>query len=285
MSPSDPSDKRTRTPVTPEPAATVMLLRDGPEGIEVLMVERSVKSEFLPDLYVFPGGRVDPEDHELADRVSGLERQGAAEQAPSVEAELAMGFFVAAIRETYEETGILLARRRGETQLATPELAARLAPRRLAVQDHSVSFREIVESEDLELAADLLAAHGHWITPEPVPRRFDTLFFAARTPPGQEAAHDGIESTDHVWIRPEDAVAQARRGERRIIFPTRCNLETLCGFESTEAALQASLARSVVPVLPKVVGGKRMARIARIEIRSDAGYESLYEEIERPPAR
>jgi 8-oxo-dGTP pyrophosphatase MutT (NUDIX family) len=273
------ADTRARTPATPSPAATVMLLRDGADGIQVLMVERSVKSEFLPDLYVFPGGRVDPEDHELADRVGGLERQAAADQAPGVDAGLAMGFFVAAIRETYEETGILLARRRGQKQLADPELAARLAPRRLAVQDHSVPFREIVESEDLELAADLLAAHGHWITPEPVPRRFDTLFFAALTPPGQEASHDGIESTDHVWIRPEDAVAQAKRGERRIIFPTRCNLESLCGFETAEAALQASLARPVVPVLPKVVGGKR------VEIRGDAGYQSTSEKIERPPDR
>jgi 8-oxo-dGTP pyrophosphatase MutT (NUDIX family) len=266
-------------PTTPLPAATIILLRDGPSAPEVLLVERSVKSEFLPLLYVFPGGRVDESDQRLADRLGGIDEQRARTLAPTVAPDLCLAFFVAAIRETYEETGILLARRAGEEELVGADIAKALAPYRLDVQDHERSFREIVEAENLVLAGDQLAVHGHWITPEIVPRRFDTLFFTARTPPGQVAAHDGVESTDHVWLRPEEAVAQSVRGERRIIFPTRCNLETLCGFASADEAIAASLARPILPVLPRIVDrdGSKC-----IEIRDDAGYETTSEEVKLP---
>ncbi len=239
-------------PATPVPAATIILLRDGPTSPEVLMIERSVESEFLPDLYVFPGGRVDPADHQLADRVGGFTAEDARKAVPTVDAELALGFFVAAIRETYEEAGILLARRRGESELIDDATANALDAHRLAVQRGTLSFREVLEREDLDLAPDLLAVHAHWITPEVVPKRFDTLFFAAATPPGQQAAHDGIESTAHIWIRPESALRQAEEGTRQIIFPTSCNLETLCAHADVAAAIAASVARPVVPVLPKV---------------------------------
>lgn len=267
-------------PAVPVPAATIILLRDGPSSPEVLLVERSVESEFLPRLYVFPGGRVDDEDRDLVGRLDGVDAE-AASRIPSLDPQRALCFLVAAIRETYEETGIVLARRVGESALVGAEVAAALAPHRLEVQNHERSFREIVEAEDLVLAADQLAVHGRWITPEPVPRRFDTLFFTARTPPGQEASHDGIESTNHVWLSPEEAVAQSRRGERSIIFPTRCNLETLCGFGSSDEALAASRARAVPPVLPRIVdrdGAKRL------EIRDDAGYPTTFEEVRLPPA-
>lgn len=264
---------------TPVPAATVILLRDGPSALEVLLVERSVKSEFLPRLYVFPGGRVDEDDHDLADRIDGIDAQRARSLAPNLPPDVVRAFLVAAIRETYEETGVVIARRSGTDALVGSDVAAALAPHRLDVQEHKRSFRELIEAEDLYLAGDQLALHGHWITPEMMPRRFDTLFFTARTPPGQQPVHDGIESTDHVWLRPEDAVAQAIRGERSIVFPTRCNLESLCGFDDTEAALAASNARSVVPVLPRIVdrGG-----VNRLEIRDDAGYETTFEEVQLP---
>jgi len=265
-------------PAVPVPAATIILLRDGPSSPEVLLVERSVESEFLPRLYVFPGGRVDEEDRELVDRLDGLDAESA-NRVLGVEPQLALVYLVAAIRETYEETGIVLARRAGETALVGPDIAAELARHRLEVQRHERSFREIVEAEDLLLAADQLAAHGHWITPEPVPRRFDTLFFTARTPPGQEAAHDGIESTNHVWLPPEEAIAQSRRGERSIIFPTRCNLETLCGFGSTDEVLVASRVRPVLPVVPRIVD---RGSAKRIEIREDAGYPTTFEEVRLP---
>lgn len=266
-------------PAVPVPAATIILLRDGPSSPEVLLVERSPKSEFLPRLYVFPGGRVDQADRDLVARLDGVDAQSTS-RVPGLDPKLALGFLVAAIRETFEETGILLARRVGESSIVGGEVAAALEPHRLEVQNHERSFREIVEREGLVLAADQLSVHGRWITPEPVPRRFDTLFFTARTPPGQVASHDGIESTNHVWLSPEEAVAQSRCGDRSIIFPTRCNLESLCGFGNTDEALAASRARAVPPVLPQVVDRDGTKRL---EIREDAGYPTTFEEIRLPP--
>jgi len=238
--------------VVPVPAATILLLRETRASPEVLMIQRSVRSEFLPDLYVFPGGRVDEPDHELADRIGQFTADRAANLAPTVEPKLALGFFVAAIRETYEEAGILIARRRGEQALIGELLVKDLGQHRLAVQEGSMSFRDLLEREDLELAPDLLAVHAHWITPKMVPHRYDTLFFTASAPLGQLAAHDGFESTAHVWIQPEEALKQAATGDRQIVFPTKCNLETICGHADVDAALGASTARPVVPVVPKI---------------------------------
>ncbi len=263
--------------VTPVPASTVMLLRDGRASLEVLLVQRSVKSEFLPDLYVFPGGRVENDDVALADRLGSLAseeaRRGTGAQ------DQALGYLVAAIRETFEEAGILLARRRGATALVGRDLALRLGRHRLDVQGGRASFADLIRGEDLELAGDELALHGHWITPEMVPHRFDTRFFCALAPPDQIAAHDGLESTSHAWLAPEQALAEARRGERRVVFPTRCNLETLCGFANASAALDASRCRPILPVLPRIEeheGGPRLV------IRGDAGYATTSEPL--PPA-
>ncbi|MCP4005623.1 MAG: NUDIX hydrolase [bacterium] len=254
---------------TPVPASTVILLRDGQPSPEVLLLERHAKSEFLPDLYVFPGGRVEDQDHALADRITGLDATGASAALPTVAAELALGFFVAAIRETFEESGILLARRRGETELLDEARASALSDRRLDVQSGDLAFRSLIEAEDLELAADRLSVHAHWITPAMVPRRFDTIFFSTRTPVGQRALHDGLESTDHVWIRPELALEELRAGKRQMILPTSLNLKTLAGFNDADSALEASRTRPVVPVLPTVVeenGRKKMV------IPEEAGY-------------
>jgi 8-oxo-dGTP pyrophosphatase MutT (NUDIX family) len=266
-------------PAVPVPAATVILLRNARTSPEVLLIERHAKSQFLPDTYVFPGGRVDPDDETLADRVGGLSGEQAAARLGGGRAPReALAFYVAAIRETFEEAGILLARRRGEASLLDAAAAQALAHHRAGVQEGRVPFREIVLGDDLELAADALSAHGHWITPEMVPQRFDTLFFAALAPAGQLAAHDGVEATDHVWIRPEDALAQFRAGTRRIILPTACNLETLTGFESAEAVLESSRRRPLVPVLPRMVerDGERM-----LVIPEDAGYPTTVERVAR----
>lgn len=256
-------------PATPVPAATIILLRDAKLSPEVLLVQRSPRSEFLPDLYVFPGGRVDDTDHDLVARLGRIDAAEAGRRAPSVAQEMVGAYFVAAIRETFEEAGILLARRRGKDAIVGRDVVERMLPQRLAVQSHDASFRDLVDAEDLELAGDLLAAHGHWITPELAPHRYDTLFMTARAPSDQLAAHDGVESTDHVWIRPEEALEQASRGERQIIFPTLCNLETVAGFANADAALAASHARPVVAVTPQIInrGGKR-----RLVIPTEAAY-------------
>ncbi|HTO71907.1 MAG TPA: NUDIX hydrolase [Myxococcota bacterium] len=261
-------------PVEPVPAATVMLLRDSAAGPEVLLLERHAKSEFLPSAYVFPGGRVEADDHALADRVVGLDAAGASRAVGTVPREQALGFFVAAIRETFEECGILLARRRGESALVDAAHAAELARHRLAVQSGEASFRALVLREDLLLAADRLAAHAHWITPEDSPRRFDTVFFAAETPAGHEALHDGVELTDHVWLRPEQGLAEYRAGRRQMILPTWANLETLCGFARSSDALAESHKRTLVPILPVLT---QRDGVRRIEIPRGSGYPTVEE--------
>ncbi len=263
-------------PVTPVPAATVILFRDGPISPEVLMLERHSDSVFLPDMHVFPGGQLEEEDHGLVEHLGGLTPEQARAALSSVSEELALGFFAAAIRETFEESGILLARRRGASELIDAAEASELARHRLEVQAGTLSFRELIEKEGLDLAADLLAVHAHWITPENVPRRFDTIFFSTLTPRGQLAAHDGVESTSHIWTRPEDALARRSRGEIGLIFVTALNLETLSGFETAEEALESSRRRPVVPILPRLEerDGER-----RLVIREDAGYPTTSESI------
>jgi 8-oxo-dGTP pyrophosphatase MutT (NUDIX family) len=264
---------------TPVPAATIMLVREASPSPEVLMIERHAKSEFLPDLYVFPGGRVDPGDHELADRVSGLSAEEAMQRAYSVDAEAALGFFVAGIRETFEEAGVLLARRRGESALVSGALAAELSSHRLEMQAGRQSLRDIVEAHDLELAADRLQVHGHWITPEVVPQRFDTLFFTAAAPADHQAAHDGVESSNHVWIRPEDALEQAKNKQRQMIFPTLANLQTIAGFAKVDEIVESSRMRPVIPITPTIAG---QGDARRLVIPSDAGYPQSGEKLELP---
>ncbi len=266
-------------PAEPVPAATIMLLRQAQSSTEVLMLERHAKSEFLPDLYVFPGGRVDPGDHELADRVGGLTAAQAVERAPSVDPGAALSFFVAAIRETFEEAGVLLARQRGDSTLVSGALAAELSAHRLEMQAGKRPLRQIVEEYDLELAANCLSVHGHWITPEIVPRRFDTLFFTAVAPADHEATHDGIESSDHVWIQPAEAIAQAKRKQRQMIFPTLANLQTIAGFERVEDVIESSRRRRVVPVLPTLAGEGDDRKLV---IPTDTGYPTTEEKLELP---
>ena len=258
-------------PSTPEPAATVILLRDSAVSPEVLMLERHARSTVLPDLYVFPGGRVDDQDRSLTSRLDGFSVHDLRLEVPHMDREEVEAFLVAAIRETFEEAGILLARRRGSPDFLEPEAVAPLLRHQLELQSGRMSFGELIEDENLELAAECLTVHGHWITPEVSPRRFDTLFFAAITPAGQTARHDGIEVSSHTWIRPEDALEEMHRGQRRIIFPTACNLETLTGFPDAQQAFEGSRKRRVVPVVPKLVenAGKRKLVIPR-----EAGYST-----------
>jgi len=257
------------SPAAPIPAATVMLLRDSAQGPEVLLLERHGGNDVLPEMYVFPGGRVEPRDLELIERLGGLTGAQAQALLPMVRTEWALGFFVAAIRETFEESGLLLAHERRSGAPPDAEMCRSIQSERLAVQANRSDFGALIRAHDLELDTRSLAVHAHWITPETVAHRFDTLFFAALAPAGQCAAHDGVESTAHAWVRPEDALSQARAGTRRIVFPTQCNLETLAGFERAEQVWEASRQRRVVTVLPRVEerDGQR-----RFVIPEEAGY-------------
>ena len=249
--------KSSSRPVTPVGAATVLLLRDGAGGLAVFMVVRHREIDFASGALVFPGGKVDPGDAEPALQGGGL--------APA-----AMALRVAAIRETFEEAGVLLARPRGGTDLIDAERQGRIAQRhRDPLHDGAITMREIVAAEDIELACDLLVPFAHWVTPEGQRRRFDTHFFLAAAPERVTARHDGTESVDSVWIRPADALADGEAERRTVIFPTRMNLAKLSRDDSVQATLETARNTAVVTVLPKVrkVDGGRL-----MQIPLEAGY-------------
>ncbi len=263
-----------KVPRPPVPAATIILLRDAQpagSGPEVLLLERHSKSNVLPDMYVFPGGRVEQSDTELAHRLGETPVASLAQRLWMVDSELAAAFCVAAIRETFEEAGILLARFRSSGESVGAPFLSQVRSERRSLQTGDRSFRDFVEEYDLDLDLAALSLHAHWVTPESVARRFDTLFFSALVPEGQVARHDGVEATSHVWIRPERALEEARSGSRQIVFPTACNLETLESFADAGSAWNASLARRVVTVLPRVElrNGKRC-----FVIPEEAGYRT-----------
>ncbi|WP_431272766.1 NUDIX hydrolase [Dankookia sp. P2] len=190
------------TPVPARPASTVLLVRDGEQGIEVFMVVRNRQIEFAGGALVFPGGRVEKDDEAL----------GGAEPLD--------GFRIAGIRETFEECGVLLARPRGEAALVD---AVRLlgieALHRARVARGEQPLSAMLAEERLEPAIDGMVQFAHWVTPLSRSKRFDTQFFLAAAPPDQLAVHDGHESEDSVWITPARAIEEANAGQRRLVFP------------------------------------------------------------------
>jgi 8-oxo-dGTP pyrophosphatase MutT (NUDIX family) len=221
-----------------------MLVRDRPGGgIAVYMTRRGASSPFMPDAYVFPGGATEGSDGapELLARFHPC--------ASPVEPDLA----VAALRELFEEAGILLA--------AAPCGASRPFPReslaawRAGLLAGERSLLEILEASDAYLDGRELVYYSNWITPAVEPRRFDAHFFIAREPAGQTAAADAIEVHDGVWIAPEEALERGRSGGLSLVFPTIKHLERLAGASSVDALLHSARARTVRPVLPDALPG------------------------------
>jgi 8-oxo-dGTP pyrophosphatase MutT (NUDIX family) len=232
-------------PAKPRPAATVMLVRDAPAGIEVLMVTRNVASDFASGALVFPGGRVDAGDSapamlECCRAVPGV--------APD-----AMAFRVAGIRETFEEARLLLVRRPGEDRLMSSHAVDALEARVKSQSQQTPQLADLVATGEIELASDLMVPFAHWITPVDSPKRYDTLFFLAPAPEDQVAAHDGREAVEAVWISPEAAIAAADAKRATLVFATRLNLLKLSGSRSVGDALAAARAATVVTVCPEVV--------------------------------
>jgi 8-oxo-dGTP pyrophosphatase MutT (NUDIX family) len=247
---------------------------DGASALEVLMVRRNLRSDFVGGAYVFPGGAVDPLD-------GGAEAEALCAGRSDAEASALLGqpagglaYWVAVVRETFEEAGLLLAERpEGPGLLAgDPEEEARFAAARREVNDGSRRFLDLCRDEGLRLAVGDVHYFAHWITPRGAPRRYDTRFFVAAAPPGQIAAHDAGETIAEVWITPEDALARHRSGEIEIIFPTIRNLQVISRFPTSGALLAAAArASSAVPAIePRVVAdGNGM----RIVLPGDPGYE------------
>jgi 8-oxo-dGTP pyrophosphatase MutT (NUDIX family) len=226
------------------------------------MVERHHRIDFAEGALVFPGGKADAADADPTLRPRCRGTVGLDDDAITLR--------VAAIRETFEECGVLLARRAGEPSLLSAGELRPLEKRyRDRLQADETTLAELACAEDLELACDLLVPFAHWITPEFMPKRFDTHFFLVAAPEDQAAAHDGSESVDSVWTTPDAAVLEARAGRRTIIFPTLLNLKKLGRSDRTDEALERARREPVVTVLPRPERGPEGSFV---HIPAEAGY-------------
>jgi 8-oxo-dGTP pyrophosphatase MutT (NUDIX family) len=239
-------------PAPPRDAATIMLLRSAPD-VEVLMMRRTAAMKFAPGFYVFPGGSVDPADY---DEEVGWQGPSAAEFGVRLgaPAEVARALVCAAVRETFEEAGVLLAGEPDGGPLATPSGAAWEADR-MAVAAGALTLVELLSRRGLVIRADLLVPWARWITPELEPRRFDARFFAAALPDGQEAVGHEAEA-DHVeWLRPADAIDSAKEGKISLLPPTATTLNDFASAASAGAGLAGILGtrRVIEPIQPRLV--------------------------------
>lgn len=233
-------------PVTPVAAATVVLVRDG-DPWECYMVRRHVKSEFAADVYVFPGGKVDPadDDPDVRNVVTQLDGRE--------EADASLSMRLAAIRELFEEAGVLLASREGRSVRFTAEVAQRLSAYRRQVHAGELSMLALARQEDLQFDVDRLRPISRWITPQGMPRRFDTVFFVARIPAQQTPLHDAVETSAGEWISPPDALERSARGSFPLVFATEKHLERLSRFPTVDDLLQSVTPADLEPVTPKVL--------------------------------
>jgi 8-oxo-dGTP pyrophosphatase MutT (NUDIX family) len=210
----------------------------------VFMVRRHGQSAFMPDVFVFPGGTVHATD-QVAEDTPDLCVQPADPTPP-----FGAGFWVAAIRECFEEAGALLAYRDAVPLTIPAEDQQRFAHYRTALHGRTDDLAGIAAREGLVLATDALLHWAHWITPEGEPRRFDTHFFLAAMPEGQEADHDRLETTEGIWIAPEEALARQDRGEFPLAFPTIRQLQALAGLTGMDATRERFAGKPVLPIQP-----------------------------------
>jgi len=235
------------------PAATVMLIRDVADaggGVEVFMLRRTLSAAFGSGMYVFPGGRVDESD--------GADRE--------------VAHRLAAIRECFEEAGVLLARTSDGEHVSDghPALLARHG-----VHDGTVDLVGLCEEHGLVPAVDELAWVGHWITPMGESRRFDTRFYLAPAPVEQTSTHDDSETIASLWVHPDEALRREALGELRMLPPTIANLKLLAAFGSVDEAMDA--ARQMPPptsVLPRLRFGPD-GELLGLSIPGDADYDAL----------
>jgi 8-oxo-dGTP pyrophosphatase MutT (NUDIX family) len=249
-------------PAPAPPAATILLVRDQP-AFEVLMVKRHHQIDFASGALVFPGGKIEAGDADpaWAGHCRGWDAH------PEGERHLR----IAALREAFEESGVLLARDHDGVPWKAVETAAASRER---IAKGEASFLELVRSLEVQLDLEAMAPFARWITPKMMPKRFDTWFFIATAPDDQFAVCDGYETVDAEWIQPKDAITLAQEGLRKIIFPTRMNLQLLAESSCAQDALTAAQARPQVIVEPwvEVRDGERY-----LLLPPDAGYGRVAE--------
>jgi 8-oxo-dGTP pyrophosphatase MutT (NUDIX family) len=263
-----------KQPVVPAPAATLVLLRDrAAGGFDVLLMQRHHASKFAAGDFVFPGGKLEVDDNpdDAVQWCTGLDLAGAVrtlglEHAPTI----ALAYWVGAIRETFEEAGVLLATTADGGPVHLP--ASRIDDYRRAIQADNRAFWSMVKTEKLRLATDRLVYFAHWVTPEGLPLRFDTRFFAAPMPVEQEAVGDDHEMISLRWLAPREALDAHARGEISLRNPTVRNLMLLDGASAAEA-LERLRGRTVATIRPKVVFDEHGKR--RLYNPWDAGYDAL----------
>lgn len=232
----------SKAPATPIPSATIVLLRDAPDdGLEIFMVVRHHQIDFASGALVFPGGKIDRQDEDPA----LLNYCDGADDDATMRA-----MQIGAIREAFEEAGVLLARPADGSDIIDGERLARLEPYRNRLHSGEVSLLEFLEREQLRLACDCLTRFAHWVTPTMMPKRFDTHFFIASAPEDHVLLHDGHESVDSVWISPEQVLEDAESGRRTVIFPTLRNIEKLADSATVAEAVAAARAQPIVTVTP-----------------------------------
>jgi 8-oxo-dGTP pyrophosphatase MutT (NUDIX family) len=246
-------------------AATVLLLRENDAGLQVLLTKRAAGLSFMGGLWVFPGGRMEPSDlapelaaradqAAVADTGSRMLSADAGTATASIDLDTARGLLVAACRETWEESGVLLARPRGGGRWGD-ERRTRVAARRATISADATGFARMLVDEDLVLDVERLVYWSHWITPAFESRRFDTRFFALTVPPDQEASVDRGELTHHAWLAEAEICGHLASGEMKMAPPTRATLQDLWSCHRRHgglaAMLEAERARIVPPILPK----------------------------------
>ena len=262
-------------PTVPQPAATVLLVRDSlEEGVEVFLVERASKANF-GGAFVFPGGKVDPEDG--LDYMEAITTGASDSELSNIlgEDKGGLAYWVACIRECFEEAGILIAYRKDGSAFdpSNSEERERFVDYRNRLNAGEAVLEKMCEEENLTLATERLAYLAHWITPKIEKRRYTTRFFVAISPSGQEGIHDGSESVNSLWIKPEDALQQQKEGKLLLIMPTIKNLESICGYSNVEELLKdkSSIDPSTIPTIePKffMENGKMVGLLP-----GDEGYE------------
>lgn len=252
---------------TPRPAATLILLRQGGGGPEVLMLQRAQNAAFLGGAYVFPGGALDPQDSDarIAHRALGLTDADASRRLGLPSGGLA--YYVAAIRECFEEAGVLLACDTKGSTISAARADSLLKHRK-------TSFLEMLETENLFVPVESLAYYAHWITAPGRARRFDARFFAALAPEGQTGSHDAAETVHDIWIRPREALERGERGEIELVFATRQALADLARFSERHEAFEH--ARS----LPEIETNRACCAVGKdgpkIFRRADPPYSEIH---------
>ena len=262
-----------------KPAATVLLVRDAEGGgIEVFMLRRTFSAAFASGMFVFPGGKVDDLDgvaeiSEICDGLSDAEASSLL-QIPSG----GLAYWVAAVRECFEEAGVLLARYAGTGEVIRFDddvIAAQFQSERENIHDGSVALLELCRRENLHLTTDEIFYVSHWITPKGERRRFDTRFFVARAPAAQDPLHDDGETIESMWIRPEEAIRRAGEKDLMLMPPTKANIEFLLPHQTTDEVMAAA-AKIGTPtmVLPKLTVDSD-GRVTGIVMPGQPGYDDL----------